>query len=155
MEVEGVEGSVTAKGYEKWIALESINFAVQRYASMEVGDLSNRNAALPNFSEISVTKQTENATYGLLHEVVLADKAKPKIKIAVVEPGKEPVEYILYTLGDVIFSGYSMSAGADGRPHESINISYAKIEIAFTTHDKANEGGGVPRIPYDLAKASG
>jgi len=149
MKVPGADGSVTASGYEKWIELDSMQFGVGRSVAMVTGNMANRASGLPSFSEITVSKETEDSTYGLLNEAVLGKEGK-KIELAVVEPGDTPTEFVKYVLEDAIVSSFSMSASG-GKPHESISISYSKIEIAFTTHDKANKGGGVPRIVYDLA----
>jgi len=149
MKVPGAEGSVTASGYEKWIELDSMQFGVGRMVTMDTGNLANRASGLPSFSEITVSKATDDSTYGLLNDAILGKDGK-KIEIAVVEPGDKPTEYVKYTLEDAIISSYSMSAAGD-KPHESVSISYAKVEVSFTTHDKANKGGGVPRVGYDLA----
>jgi type VI secretion system secreted protein Hcp len=149
MKVPGADGSVTASGYEKWIELDSMQFGVGRMVTMDTGNLANRSSGLPSFSEITVSKTTDDSTYGLLNDAILGKEGK-KIEIAVVEPGDKPTEYVKYTLEDAIISSYSMSAAGD-KPHESVSISYAKVEVAFTTHDKANKGGGVPRVGYDLA----
>ena len=150
MKVPGADGSVTASGYEKWIELDSVQFGVGRPVDMTTGNMANRASGLPSFSEITVSKETEDSTYGLLNEAVLGTEGK-KVELAVVEPGDTPTEFVKYVMEDVIISSYSMSASGGGKPHESISLSYSKIEIAFTTHDKANKGGGVPRIVYDIA----
>lgn len=156
MKVPGVDGSCTASGYKNWIELNSLDFNVVREVSMRTGNMSNRAADLPQFGEIMVSKDTENATYGILNEAVLGKEGK-NIEIAVVEPGDTPTEYVKYVLNDCIVSSYSMSAvGGDAgtsKPVETAGISFSKIEVCFTTHDKANKGGGVPRVCYDLAEA--
>jgi type VI secretion system secreted protein Hcp len=149
MKVPGADGSVTASGYEKWIELDSMQFGVGRMVTMDTGNLANRASGLPSFSEITVSKATDDSTYGLLNDAILGKDGKT-IELAVVEPGDKPTEYVKYELSDAIISSYSMSAAGD-RPHESVSISYAKVEVSFTTHDKANKGGGVPRVGYDLA----
>ena len=150
MKVPGADGSVTASGYEKWIELDSMDFGVNRHVSMETGNMANRAAGLPQFSEVVVTKETEDSTYGILNEAVLGKEGK-EIELAVVEPGDTPEEYIKYKLKDAIFSSWSMSAAKGGKPLESSAISFSFVEVAFTTHDKANKGGGVPRVAYDLS----
>jgi type VI secretion system secreted protein Hcp len=150
MKVPGADGSVTASGYEKWIELDSMDFGVNRTVSMNTGNMANRAAGLPSFSEVSVSKATDDSTYGLLNDAVLGKEGK-EIELAVVEPGDKPEEYVKYLLKDAIISSYHMSAGPEGEPVESITISYSFVEVAFTTHDKANKGGGVPRVAYDLA----
>ena len=152
MKVPGADGSVTASGYEKWIELDSMQFGVGRSVSMITGNMANRAAGLPSFSEITVSKETDDSTFGLLNEAVLGKEGK-KIEIAVVEPGDKPTEYVKYELEDAIISSYSMSA-TGSRHHESASISYAKVTVSFTTHDKANKGGAVPRVAYDLTKGT-
>jgi len=151
MKVPGADGSVTAAGYEKWIELDNMQFGVNRSVSMETGNMANRAAGLPQFSEIIVSKETEDSTYGVLNEAVLGKEGK-EIELAVVEPGDTPTEYVKYKIKDALFSSYSMSAAKGGKPYENATISYSFVEISFTTHDKANKGGGVPRVAYDLAK---
>ncbi len=124
MKVPGADGSVTASGYEKWIELDSMQFGVGRAVAMTTGNMANRASGLPSFSEITVSKETEDSTYGLLNEAVLGKEGK-KIELAVVEPGDKPTEYVKYVLEDAIVSSYSMSAaGGSGKPHESLSISY-------------------------------
>jgi type VI secretion system secreted protein Hcp len=153
MKVPKAEGSVTAEGYKKWIELDSMQFGVGRMVTMDTGNMANRSVGLPAFSEITVSKNTDDSTFGLLQDALMAKEGK-QIIMAVVEPGDDPTEYIKYELEDAIISSYSMSAGGGGRPSESISISYAKIVVSFTTHDRANKGGAVPRVSYDLAKGN-
>ncbi len=86
MKVPGADGSVTAAGYEKWIQLQSMQFGVGRYVGMDTGNLANRAEGLPNFSEVTVSKETDEASHALLNDAVLG-KAGKKIEIAVVEVG--------------------------------------------------------------------
>jgi type VI secretion system secreted protein Hcp len=128
-----------------------MDFGVSRGISMDTGNMANRAAGLPSFSEVTVSKYTDDSTYGLLNDAILGKEGK-EIELAVVEPGDTPTEYVKYLLKDAIVASYSMSAAGE-QPHESVAISYSFVEIAFTTHDKANKGGGVPRVAYDLALA--
>lgn len=150
MKVPGIDGSVTAKGYEKWIEVDSMQFGVGRAVSMTAGNMANRLDGLPSFSEITISKQSDDATYGLLNESVLG-KAVKEVTLVVVDSGEAPTEYVKYLLKDSLFSSYSMSAGSGGRPNESVSISYAFLEVSFATHTQANTAGGVPRVAYDLA----
>ena len=155
MKVPGTDGSCTAAGYKKWIELDSINFGVSRPVSMRTGNMSNRAADLPQFEEVVISKETEDSTYGILNEAVLGKEGK-KIEIAIVEPGDAPTEYVKYVMEDCIVSSFQMSAvggeAGNSKPVETAGISFSKIEVCFTTHDKANKGGGVPRVCYDLAE---
>ena len=56
IDYEGIEGNVTADGFEGQILVSSIHFGVGRGISMEPGNLANREATRPSLSEISFTK---------------------------------------------------------------------------------------------------
>ena len=158
MKVPGVDGSVTAKGYEKQIELSSMSFVVSRPVNMGVGNVANRKAALPDFQDIAISKNMDESSYGCLKEAVMATQGKD-IEISIVEPGDTPTEFVKYTLTDTFFSLYSMS-GAGGpnmgkeAMQESANLSFSKIEVAFTPADAKGTAGGPQRVIYNLATAS-
>jgi type VI secretion system secreted protein Hcp len=152
MKVPGADGSVTATGYEKWIELDSMQFGVGRHVGMDVGNMANRAAGLPNFSEVSVSKQMEESSHALLNDAVLGKSGK-KIEIAVVEVGDTAEEMVKYDLEDSIFSSFSMSAGGGGRPQESLSISYSKLTVSFAASGKDHKAGATPRVIYDLTLA--
>jgi type VI secretion system secreted protein Hcp len=56
MKIDGIDGSVTAKGFEKQIELHSFQFGVGRAISMDSGNAANRSHGRPSLSEITVTK---------------------------------------------------------------------------------------------------
>jgi type VI secretion system secreted protein Hcp len=156
MKVPGVDGSVTTKGYEKWIELTSLGFGVSRQVAMDVGNVSNRAAGLPQFSEVSVSKEMDESSYGLMNDAVLGKEGK-LFEIACVEVGDTAVETVKYDLDNSIISSYSPSGSGGqggGRPYESMSISFSKITASFSSKDKAGASGAKPRVIYDLATAS-
>lgn len=153
MKVPGVDGAVTASGYEKWIELHSLQFGVGRSISQVVGSTSNREVSTPSFSDVTVSKETENASAGLLSDSILNSTGK-KIEIAVVRTAGDKIEeYLKYTLTDSLLTSFSMSSGGDV-PSESISISYAHIEVSFTSRDAKGGVSGPVRVAYDLAKGT-
>jgi len=158
MKVPGVDGSVTSKGYEKQIELQSMNFAVFRPVDMTVGNVANRKAGLPNFQEISISKVMDESSYGCLKEAVMATSGA-EIEITLVEAGDDPTEFVKYTLTDTFFSSYNMSGqGGAGLGKEAIqesaSLSFSKIEVAFTPADSKGSAGTPQRVLYNLATGS-
>jgi len=151
MKVDGIDGSVTAKGFEKWIELNSFHFSTSRAISMEAGNASNRNHGRPSISEIVVTKMMEQSSFGLLQDALRGDKGK-KVTIKIVEVAQDQYrEYVSYELEDTLLSGYSVSTGGDV-PAETVTLSYSKITTSFTSTDKSNKAGQPARVVYDLAQ---
>jgi len=151
MKIDGIDGSVTAKGFEKWIELNSLQLGVGRAISMSVGNAANRASGKPSISEITVTKSMEDSSAGLLTEALSGAKGK-KVVIKVVESGTTLKEYVSYELEDTLVSAYSVSTGG-GAPSESLSLSFTKILVSFATADKSNKAGAKPKVSYDLAAA--
>lgn len=150
MQIDEITGSVTAKGFEKWIELNSFHFSTSRSISMEAGNLTNRSHGRASVSEIVVTKMMEQSSFGLLQDALRGDKGK-KVTIKIVEVSQDKFrEYVSYELEDTLLSGYSISTGG-GVPSETVTLSYSKITTSFTSADKSNKAGQPARVVYDLA----
>lgn len=147
-------GNVTAKGYESWIELESFNFGVGRAITMEAGAMSNRESTRPSLSEVTITKPLDAAS-GLLFKSSVTGDAGVPVEIHVVQTGADSVEkFAVYKLEDVIISSYSTNASAGGPPHESISLSFAKIEAELSHADKTNKNPKNMKVGYDLTTAT-
>jgi len=147
-----IEGDVTAKGFEKYMSLYSMNFGVGRAVTMEVGEMNNRDAGRPSISEISVTKQMDGAS-AMIFKDSLTGRAMPKILIELVRTGAESgfTKFVSYELEDVILSSYSLSAGDNGAPVENLSFSFSKFIMTHASSDKTNKEGANVIVGYDLA----
>jgi len=153
LEFEGIKGNVTADGYKDHIAVDSVSFGVMRGITMEAGNMTNRESSRPSLSEINLSKSADSSATAIFKEAVTG-KAGKKVSIKFVRTGAEKVEeFMVYMLEDVLVSGYSMDASSEGEPHESISLSYSKIEITYSDFDKGNKSGNPLRGGYDLELA--
>ena len=150
---EGIEGNATAEGYEKHIRVDSFQFGVGRGITMEPGNLANREATRPSLSEVSFTHKTDSSATALFKEAVSGSKGK-EVVIKFVQTGSDKlIEYMVYTLTDVLVSAYTVSADGEGDPMESISLSYSKIEVKYNDFDKTNGSGSPKVVNYDLNSA--
>ena len=146
-----VKGDVTAEGYKDWINLDSMQFGVGRGISMGVGSMSNREASLPSLSEVTVSKSLDPSSPMLLKDA-LAGAEGVKAEIALVRTGAKQVEEVgRYILEDVLISSYSVSAGGDSAPSESVSMSYSKFTADLKGADKSNKNGTNIKVGYDLS----
>ena len=149
LEIEGIEGNVTAAGHENWIDLNSIQWGVGRAISSSVGTSADREASKPSISEISVTKQMDASSPMIFTEACVG-KSKT-VTIHLCTTGTEEIEtYMEYELEDCMVSGYSVSSGGE-RPSESISFSFTKMTMKFIPYGK--DGSPESPIPagYDMA----
>lgn len=151
MEYEGVPGAVTATGYEKWIALESVEVSSTRNIEQITGDVMNRARNLPQWEMVKIAKQADAASEGLITSAMQGKGVT--VKIDVVEPGDKPTPYVQYELTNTIIASFESSSDGD-QPSESYELSFTKIKVWFVTHDaqgKQVKSGG---ITYDLEKSA-
>lgn len=119
---------------------------------MESGNLSNRESAKPQLSEITLSKKSDSSVVGLFKEVVTGASGQ-EVTLAFVRTGKEGLQaYMSYVLTNCIVSHYGIDAAGDEEPLEIILISYSKIVVSYTDHDATNKAGSPMRVMYDVAK---
>ena len=163
MQIQGIDGNVTATGLEKFIQLESFDFQVKRKMNTQPGAVSDREGSKPSIGEVIVTKRVDNTTPLLFSEATVGS-AKPQAVIKFVNTGANLQEYLIVTLSNVLVSGYELSdqlpaVGEDGtqphkaKPMETINLNFDKIEVKYTPYDEKHKAGAPIPAGYDLKTA--
>lgn len=151
MEYEGVPGAVTAKGYEKWIALEAVEVSSTRNIEQITGDVMNRATNLPQFEMVKVSKAADASSEGLVTSAMQGKGVT--VKIDIVEPGDTPTPYAQYELTNTIIASFSTSSDGEN-PTEEYELSFTKIKIWFVTHDAAGKQVSAGGVTYDLEKGT-
>lgn len=160
MKIDAINGDVTAKGHENWIALQSINFDVKRLISTDPGRISDREGTRPAISEITVTKKMDKSSPLLFGEACVG-KAKSQAQIDVCQTDSSLSAYAQLTLNNVIVSGYRLimdnSLEKENNNHhypvEKITLSFDKIELRYTPYNSQNQAESPIPAGYDLKQA--
>jgi type VI secretion system secreted protein Hcp len=157
MKYDGIDGSVTAAGHEKWIELDSCQMGVHRNITSPSGRGANREAAAPSVSEIVVTKHQDCASTNLFRASLWGEGKKVKIDFC--KTDKDKVEpYLQLELENTLVSSFSSSGhGGDGhdRPMESLSLNYTKITFNTIAMDSKNATAKPDRAQWDLAQSKG
>jgi type VI secretion system secreted protein Hcp len=151
LKFEGIEGEATATGFEKQIAIDSVQFGVGRAVSALTGSGTKREASQASVSEITVTKTFDASSTKLL-KAATVDREGKKVTITFVTVGTTPQTYLTYDLSDTIVSGYHISSGGE-RPVESISLNFTEFKASYTPTSEDNKAGAPARFGYDLATA--
>jgi type VI secretion system secreted protein Hcp len=149
MQIEGIDGNVTAEGYTNWIACGSLQYGIGRGISAPTGSDVDREASTPSVSEIVVTKEMDKASPKLFESALWGEGVKVKIHLVKTDKGK-PEPFMTLELEDTLISGYSVSSGGD-RPSESLSLNFTKIIYEYTPMKDKNETGDPVKAGYDLA----
>ncbi|VAW60643.1 hypothetical protein MNBD_GAMMA11-361 [hydrothermal vent metagenome] len=73
---QGIQGSVTAKGYKGMIALRHFKFHVSRKINMVTGHMVNRESTIPEFSTVRIEKRADVSSTDLFRSSVSASTGK-------------------------------------------------------------------------------
>lgn len=149
LQVDGLKGDVTADGHKDWIECASMQWGVGRGIHTGTGSSQERESSTPSVSEVTVTKVMDKCTPDLVREACVG-KSK-KVKINLVQTGEKLEKFMEYELTDALISGYSVSAGGDGRPTETISFNFTKIEMKYTAFDNAHKPAGSFTAGYDVS----
>jgi type VI secretion system secreted protein Hcp len=149
MKYPDIKGSSTSDKFKDLILLDSLSFGVSRNIAGAHRTDKNREASEPSVSEVTVTKMMDVASPKLFVESVASDlKNDVEITFATTT-AKTTAEFLSYKLANVGLSHYSVSAGADGIPVETLVLNFTKLEMKFTTHGP-DVSGSPESVGYDL-----
>lgn len=154
MKVAGIEGSVRAEGYKKWIGLQSADLAAHRNITSGLGVSRNREASLPVLEYMYCTKPVDDAS-GPLTRWALGEPAKDQIEIHMTLTGSPPKPYLKYKLSEPILASYDVvvddEQGLKGT--ERIGISFMRIEMEFIEYDESDKQSNSVVVAYDIGEA--
>ncbi|MEO0443219.1 MAG: type VI secretion system tube protein Hcp [Pseudomonadota bacterium] len=151
IEYEGIKGKGGAEGFEDHLVVSSVNFNVTRGITMETGNCANREATVPAISEVVFTKAADLSASELFKASTTGSEGKT-VKVKFVQTGSKVTEYLTYELTNCLVSGYGISAGSDGDPIETVNLSFTKMMVSYNDYDTANKAGSPQRGGYDIEK---
>lgn len=152
MKYGDMNGEVTAKGYEKWIELNSCQWGVGRGITSGAGGGSKRESSAPSVSEIVVTKTMDAFSPLALKEAIGGEGVTVKIEFTRTDQKGNHQAFQKYILDNTMISGYSISSGGD-RPSESISLNFTKFDSEYIKVDDKLKPETTGHYIYDLSKA--
>lgn len=137
----GVTAETIQAGHEGSVAATSVQWGVGRAVSTSFTS-SGRETSTPNFSEVVITKMFDSASNDL---ALAATKGTAFDEVTITfrkDTGEDQMDYLVYTLTDVLISSYSVSSGGE-TPMESLALNYTKIKGMYKKqaddHSEASE----------------
>jgi type VI secretion system secreted protein Hcp len=151
MKFGSIDGNVTTSGFEKWIQVNSFQWGVGRSVSLPHGSEDTREGSEPSISEVVVTKRMEKASPNLWQDATGGDFSAT-VTIKFTTTTKDKVEsYLEYQFENTGLSGYSVSAGSDDAPQESLSLNFSKVTWKYSAQDAKTSGTPVS-VGWDLTQ---
>lgn len=148
LQLAGIDGDSTVKGYEQWIEVESYAFEIGMEAG--AGDATSRT---PTFSDFSVSKRIDGASTPIFQHLVTGTPiATASFEVAEIG-AKLPTRLITYSFTEVLFERFEHAASDHASPLELVAFSFA--EIGLQTYEQDATGGSKPaqNFTWDLRTA--
>lgn len=151
LHIPGIAGNVSAKGYQNWIALTSLQFYIGKNLMMQVGRQNDRYGARPHFSEIEVVKYRDIAS-PLIFSRLLDNTVLDQVEIHKVMTGDSVEATEKYVLKNVVISRFEPYVGqiADS---EILNFNFTQLEMSYSGRNSANKLTSPLRSGYNLETA--
>jgi type VI secretion system secreted protein Hcp len=140
MKIEGINGEVTTKGFEKYIELQSAQLGHSRAVNTRESGGGTRGT--PQMTEIVITKYNDGTSATLFRESLMGKGKKVTIVFAATGVDKS-TPYLTLELENTLISSYNMSGtGGDGhdKPIESLTLNFTKVTFKTTTLDEKLKG---------------
>ena len=144
----GIAAETAQTGHEESVAATSVQWGVGRSVSSSFTS-SGRETSTPVFSELVFTKMFDSSSNDL---ALAAAKGKSMDEVTITfrkDTGDDQMDYLVYTLKDVLISSYSMSSGGE-TPMESLSLNYTNIKGVYVKQADDHSAGSEHEFEYDL-----
>lgn len=148
LELDGVEGESTRKGFEGKIAL--INFSMGAHNPSSIGDGGGGGKNKVTLSPFNIMKQTDKASAALF-QACCKGSHFPKAKVTLHKAGgEEALDFLVYEFEKVYIEDiqWSGSSGGDD-PMENISLAYGKVTITYTPQSETGAKGSPVVASWD------
>jgi type VI secretion system secreted protein Hcp len=152
-----IKGSATAEGAkvqykDGWIDCSSLAFNVERSIKQGAAAATNREAAHPVISQVTLGKTSDLASTLLFQESVVGKPKLVEIHACSSASDGKMRPWMIIKLTNCIIAQFKQSGEADGMPKEELSLAWTKIEFEFKIYDESNtkELKNIP-FGYDLA----
>jgi type VI secretion system secreted protein Hcp len=146
-----VRGEYSLDDFKGKLELLSFSHGV---AMQITGDISSndRTSGKPNHQDMTVTKYLDAAS-PVLNQACCEGKAFPKVEIIVGHnDGGKVVEWMRYTLKDVLISSISTGGGGGDKPVEAVTLNYNHITWKHTSRQPESGSQATTEAKWDLAR---
>lgn len=159
---DGLDGECRESGHEKWIQIEAfshhLSAIIDRMASSGTGGSA---VGAAEHGDISITKNLDSSSLPIMAKCCAGQSfATVEIDMMAASSGTEaaPTQRFLgIVLTDVVIASmnYSDTASAAGRPMETLELNYKKIEWTYTPYDDTGAPAGDITKYWDLKTNTG
>ena len=152
LKANGIQGNATAKGYEQWVELSSLDFDISSKTRMPVGSARERSRGAPEFSEFIFTKNLDNASNPLFQHAC-TQKVLPIVEIHICSTDANLTPVAKYKLSNTMVTSHKSTSASGAAPLEVGSLHFTKIECTYIGRDATNQQQAPQISGYNLETA--
>ena len=138
VDIEGIPGEATAKGFEKKIAVNAFSWGASAPVTIGPGT-SGISASRVSISSFNIMKQTDIASPKLFKAVCTGEHI-PTVTVSLRKQtgtGGHDV-FLIYKFEEVMIESvrWSGSTGGDDTPTESVSLAFGKVTVEYKAQGK-------------------
>ena len=140
---KNVKGEVKQKGYEGFVELESVTFAMEKPgegltgSARRRGDVKMNDISVTKFFDSSSAEFCKNIAGGKVFETIKIIFTASFSKDPSADTSKSTQKpYLELELGQVQVTNYSMSGDGEETPKEELSFNYETIKSVYKQYDK-------------------
>jgi type VI secretion system secreted protein Hcp len=149
LQLDGVQGESTRKGFEGQIELLSFTLGASNPSTIGAG--GGGGAGKVSLTPFNLMKVTDKASAALF-QACCTGKHFPKAKVTLHKAGgDEAVNYLVYEFEKVFIEdlSWSGSSGGDDRPTEAVALAYGKVTITYIPQTETGAKGSPVVASWD------
>lgn len=140
LKLDKIEGESLKDGHANEIDVLSYSWGATQSGTAHVGLGSTAGQA--NVQDLTITKYVDKST-PLLFSHLMTGSHIAKAELFVRKAGGKPLDYLVFTLEQVLVTAVSSGAGGgDDRVQETISMNFSKVQIKYTPQNKDGSGLG-------------
>ena len=156
MEMEGIEGEATAKGFEKKIEIFSFSWGASAPVTIGSGS-TGISASKVSLSSFNIMKKSDIASSKLFKACCLGDHI-PKVTVSMrKQTGTRGQDVLLkYVFEEALVESvqWSGSSGGDDTPTESVSLAFAKVTVEYKPQNPDGTLGTGTPVVWDVRTVS-
>lgn len=141
-----IKGETSQVGHEDEVPANNVQWSVKRSAELSSGS---RQTGRATFGDLVITKELDSSSNDLAKACFLASALDEVVITFRKDAGDASLDYLVYTLGDCLISGYSVLA-QDGRPVETVTVSYIKFKSTYKKQANDHSSASEHEFEFDL-----
>jgi type VI secretion system secreted protein Hcp len=151
LKINGIDGESDDASHKGEIEVLSWSWNVAQQSNMHAG--SGGGAGKATVDDLQFEHYLDRATPNLT-QYCLTGKHIDEAKLVVRKAGGNPLEYIKFTMNDVLVTSVSPSgvSSSESRPREVVRLSFSRIKQEYVVQNAQGGSGGAITATFDIKK---